>query len=98
MPLTVPYAIDDQRCLVRPDQGLLHGDYRCLQCQERVNFKPRNTNRSHFAHAAGTACTGESVLHLAAKQALLEELPDLLEIGVLMPCRRAACEDVHIEV
>jgi hypothetical protein len=98
MPLSVPYAIDDQHCLVRPDQGLLHGSYRCLQCQERVHFKPGKTKRPHFAHAVVTTCTGESVLHLAAKQALIEELPGLLELGVLLPCRRAACEDVHLEV
>ena len=98
MPLTVPYAIDNQNCLVKPDQGMIHGDYRCLQCQERVHFKPGKTKQPHFAHAAVTTCTGESVLHLAAKQALLEELPGLSEVGVLLPCRRAGCQNVHIEV
>ena len=98
MSLAVPYALDDQHRLIRPEGGVLHGSYRCLQCQERVHFKPGKKRRSHFYHAAGAACTGESVLHLAAKQALVEGLPGLSELGVLLPCRRAECPDIHVAV
>ncbi len=90
MSLAVPYALDDRHRLIRPEGGVLRGSYRCLQCQERVYFKPGKKWRSHFSHAAGAACTGESVLHLAARQALVEELPGLSELGVLLHCRVAA--------
>ena len=98
MSLAVPYALDDQQRLIRPEGGVLHGNYRCLQCQERVHFKPGKKRRSHFFHAAGAACTGESVLHLAAKQALVEGLPGLSELGVMLPCRRAECPDIHVAI
>ncbi|WP_424950580.1 hypothetical protein [Deinococcus sp.] len=98
MALAVPYALNDHQRLIRPEGGVLHGSYRCLQCQERVYFKPGKKYRSHFYHAAGAACTGESVLHLAAKQALVEGLPGLSELGVLLPCRRAGCPDLHVAV
>ena len=96
--LAVPYALDGQQRLVRPTEGELGGQYCCLQCGHKVHFKPGKVRKAHFYHASGATCSGESVLHLAAKRALVEGLPGLTEIGVLLVCRCAGCEDVESKV
>ncbi|WP_412030542.1 competence protein CoiA family protein [Deinococcus yunweiensis] len=98
MTLAVPYALDAQQRLIRPADAVLRGQYWCLQCGHTVYFKPGRVKTAHLVHASGASCSGESVLHLAAKRALVEGLPGLTELGILMPCRRADCPDVEVMV
>lgn len=51
--------------------------YRCLQCGQEMTPKlsknKEGSHKSHFAHAADTACDGESYLHKLAKRRIREK-------------------------
>lgn len=98
MTLAVPFAVDEQQRLIRPADAQRHHVYWCLQCGHRVHFKPGKVRTAHFFHAHGSQCSGESVLHLAAKRALVEGLPGLTEVGLLLPCRHFDCREAELVV
>ena len=66
--------------------------YRCDQCGEPVTLKRSSRQRPHFAHAANTACDGESREHAIAKLHLATRLRNALvgspPVTILSTCGR----------
>ena len=46
--------------------------YKCLECGQKMVARIGEQNVKHFAHAANTACDGESYLHKLAKRRIRE--------------------------
>lgn len=66
-------------------------EYRCLDCGERLKLRRGDVRAPHFSHLSESGCSGEGVIHHAAKlelaRALTErERPFTLEV----PCSSAA--------
>jgi len=66
----IPWALDDNDILVVPATAEKGETYRCPGCRMPLLLRKGTINRAHFAHRADTNCTGESVLHKAAKYAV----------------------------
>jgi hypothetical protein len=60
-------ALDDESKLVVPGRADKGRIYRCPQCAEGVILRKGEIRRAHFAHATGTPCSPESVVHRTAK-------------------------------
>ncbi|MEZ8695874.1 hypothetical protein [Vibrio lentus] len=58
----------------------------CVDCGESVTAKNKGKDRAHhFAHKADTICSGESAIHAAAKQILLDAAMSKSKDGLLFP-------------
>lgn len=104
MALAVPYAINGRGELADPARALPEGPFRCLECRAPVSFRREHLRgghrvKAHFAHASGSECSGESVLHLAARLRLREalSLPES-EFYILQVCQRHRCEDSQLDL
>lgn len=70
--LLVPIALDASNAWILPEEALRHRDYWCPACHQIVRRRGGDVRRDHFFHLSDTTCTGETVIHLAAKQILTD--------------------------
>lgn len=72
--LKVPFArcADGVARHVTAVTGLPGGPFTCLDCQERLTLRRPANKRAHFAHLSDSLCTGETALHLYAKELLAQ--------------------------
>ncbi len=100
----MPFALTPDGELADPGRPLPGGPYRCLQCDEPVSFRTAHTRAgrpviAHFAHRSGSECSGESVVHLAAKMRLVQALSEPgAEFGLLRVCQRHRCQEAMLEL
>ena len=91
------YAMDSKDSLVHitnAANGLGCGLY-CFECEEPVIAKQGKIMAWHFAHQAGSDCTGEGALHYAAKRRVFEWLHARSKYTV---CMEAAVGNVRPDV
>ncbi len=79
--VAIPYACGTDGRLWSCIDAPKSGRYSCPACRERVILKRGDKKRPHFAHAPGSLCVGESVLHLLSKMMVRQVLWDW-KVGV----------------
>jgi uncharacterized protein (UPF0548 family) len=109
--IQIPLALDHAGELVSALTAPKHAPYTCLECGGALHVRRGEENAAHFAHTAHDAqgCSGESVIHRAAKRLLRQQLEAELARdgqvhwvrhcpGVQTPCRMQAVlpEQHHI--
>jgi hypothetical protein len=78
----IPVARDAHARLVAPDAARKGALYTCPACAARVDLHAGAKKRRHFHHRAGaSACSSESVLHLSAKELVVQAVDDWLAGG-----------------
>lgn len=94
------YALTSGGTLARASTALrTEGvSFQCLDCGERLKLRRGEIRAAHFSHLSDSSCTGEGVIHHAAKlelaRALRErERPLLLRV----PCHWPGCAE-HLDV
>ncbi|GGR21271.1 competence protein CoiA family protein [Deinococcus ruber] len=101
--IQIPLALDHHGELASALTALKHVSYTCLECGGSLHVRRGETNIAHFAHTAHDTqgCSGESVIHRAAKRVLRQQLEAELAQdghvqwvrhcpGVQTPCRMQA--------
>lgn len=70
--LKVPYArcADGVARHISEVSGRHEGPFRCLDCKEQLSFRQYKNKRTHFAHRPDSRCSGETALHVYAKELL----------------------------
>lgn len=92
----IPVAREAGGRLVRPDDAHKGAVYTCPSCAGRVDVHAGEKKRRHFHHRAGV-CSSETVLHLSAKQLVVQAI-DAWLAGTADPpvivrrCAHAGCE------
>lgn len=83
--LKVPYArgADGIARHVSEVSGRHDGPFNCLECKGPLSFREYRNKRTHFAHHPDSSCSGETALHIYAKELLRREKRILLPPLVL---------------
>jgi hypothetical protein len=76
--LLIPFALDPEDEITRPERAQRATLYRCPGCLSRVWFRRGPKRRPHFAHSSGFAGHGETEAHRLAKYHLADLLMALL--------------------
>lgn len=90
--ILMPFALSAGGELARAETAPRGEPYSCLDCGARLKLRRGDMRAPHFAHTLPSTCTGEGVLHKAAKlelwRALQErERPFMLDV----PCAWPGC-------
>lgn len=76
--LLVPLAVDPSGRLVRPAAATRGQTYSCPSCGQPIIAKLGDRRVRHFAHAAGSNCSLETLLHKTAKRLVVQAIADAL--------------------
>lgn len=79
--LLIEFALDASGHLIDPKQAVKGEAYFCPECNSPLVFRKGEVLRPHFAHAVETNCSGESVLHIAAKMKVCDAINDYISNG-----------------
>lgn len=86
------YALNEHGELVHADHAPRGQVYVCLDCAARVKLRRGEQRAPHFAHFGHTGCTGEGVLHHAAKLELARALRERQRpLTLQVPCCWPGC-------
>ena len=80
--LKVPYAIDcDFEIIVKAANASKSSRYKCLECGQNLTLRDGEKRTKHFAHppTSHAGCSGESLIHKAAKELLARQIRRELE-------------------
>lgn len=67
----MPWALTPEGGVIGPEQASRGIDFLCPQCREKLLLRGGTPRvRRHFYHRPGSSCSYETILHLAAKEAL----------------------------
>lgn len=102
--LKVPYALDATGTVTAALTAPHGGTFTCLECSQPLALRRRHGHRPHFTHHGLTPrnCTGESVMHQAAKALLRAQIEqEIREHGritwhLACPGVNGACRE-HVE-
>ena len=75
--LKIPYAKHcETGLLVKAENASLKSQYRCLECERKLLIREGEKRRRHFSHppTSHAGCSGESLIHKAAKELLKEQV------------------------
>ena len=74
--IQIPLALDHTGELASALTAPKHVPYTCLECGGSLHVRRGEENAAHFAHTAHDTqgCSGESVIHRAAKRLLRQQL------------------------
>lgn len=64
----VPFGRDPDGLLVPPGEATRDIPYACPACDTPLIYRSGPKKRTHFAHRADSECSGESIIHIVAKQ------------------------------
>lgn len=91
----IPAAFDLEGRLVAPEGAARRRAYRCPACAGQVDLHAGAKKRRHFHHRA-SACSAESVAHLAAKLFIARAVEDWLAggpaVAFVRRCAHAECD------
>lgn len=77
--LLIEFALDSDGGLVGPHEAQKGESYFCPECHSPLVFRKGEVMRPHFAHAVDTNCSGESVIHIAAKMKIKQAIDRHIE-------------------
>lgn len=90
--VSMPFALAADGMVARADTAPRGEVYHCLDCQARVKVRRGPKRAPHFSHIEVTHCTGEGVVHWAAKMELRRALSERARpFTLLVPCAWPGC-------
>ena len=89
--LKVPFAYDDEKRLYDPHTAEKRKYYFCPACEDAVILRKGEIKTAHFAHKASETCNQETIIHIIAKQLIIDVILDWKMGRINAPILKRQC-------